>query len=305
MALPQAVEKAGKLADELHAAAYGTPEQPIVTPPAPPPPPIIAPSPKAENHEPLPTEDSWESRYKVLTGKYNAEVPRLAADNRTLKETVSQLTEKVTALARQNEDAQSRVPVEPLIKPEEVEEFGVPLVDMARRAGKEAVAQANAPFQRDLAQVREELTDLKKSAAEIQWQNFLDLVTQICPEWAQINVNDDFLTWMGGTDELSGMTRQDLLERATRAPPAPRAAPFFQTCKPANQPPPVTSRTAMEQHVVPDSSSRTVVPNGKTFITRSQIKAHYDNVRAGRVSAADEAAIEAEINAATIEGRII
>jgi hypothetical protein len=48
-----------------------------------------------------------------------------------------------------------------------------------------------------------------------------------------------------------------------------------------------------------------VVPTGKQFITRSQIKAHYDNVRAGRVSAADEVAIEAEIDAATIEGRII
>src|SRR6478735_5978176 len=141
MALPQAVERAEQLANKLHAEAYGTGDTPVVTAPpepiaiaVPAPAPTTPAQPAPATEHAAPPEDSWEAHYKVLTGKYNAEVPRLSADNRALKEAVTELTGKVGTLTKQIEDVQSKVPVEPLIKPEEVAEFGEPLVDMARRA---------------------------------------------------------------------------------------------------------------------------------------------------------------------------
>jgi len=103
MALPQAVERAGQLADQLFEEAYGKPGEapPATNGEAPPPAPAAAPPENgAQAPAAAPPEDSWESRYKVLTGKYNAEVPRLAADNRTLKETVGKLSEQVGTLTR-------------------------------------------------------------------------------------------------------------------------------------------------------------------------------------------------------------
>jgi len=240
----------------------------------------------------------------VLTGKYNAEVPRLAADNRTLKETVGALTGKVDELTKQLEDVQSKASVAPLISSEEIQEFGEPLVDMARRAGKEAAAQATAPMQRELAETKNELTDLKKSAKEIQWQNFIDLLTSLCGDWAQINVEPAFLDWLDGSDDLSGMTRQMLLDRAKDARDAPRVARFFLSWKEANQTKATDSRLALESHVVPDSSSRTVVPQGKERISRAQIAGFYAAWRRGEISDADAIVTEAEINAAGAEGRI-
>jgi len=304
--LPNAVERAEQRANELHAQTYGKPGEAPPQPAEPPPPiQVAAPEAPAEPAKPdTPPEDSWEARYKVLTGKYNAEVPRLAADNRTLKDTVGSLTEQVGKLTKQIEDVQSKVPAETFIKPEEIQEFGEPLVDMARRAAKEVMSQAQGPTQREMSEFRNELTDLKKTATEVQWQNFIDLLTNIVPDWAQINVNNDFLSWLDGVDEFSGAPRQVLLDRAKDARDAQRVARFFTGWKQANQNKATSSQNALEPHVVPDSSSRTVTPPGKQSITRGQIAAFYSDWRAGRIDDARAIVIEAEINAATAEGRV-
>jgi hypothetical protein len=309
MALPQAVERAGQLADQMYEQAYGKQgepngaQAPVVAEPSPAPAPA-APAAPPPAEPPAPAQDSWEARYKTLAGKYNAEVPRMAADNRTLKESVGTLTEQVGALTKQIAEQQSKIPMEPLIRPEEIQEFGEPLVDMARRAAKEVVAQAQGPMQRELDATRTELTDLKKSAGEIQWQNFIDLVSSLCPDWAQINVNPDFLSWLDGVDDFTGLPRQSLLDRAKDARDAPRVARFFQTWKQANQNRATDSRNALESQVVPDSSSRTVVPSGKQIYSRAQVKRFYDDWRSGRLTDAQAIVIEAELDAASREGRI-
>jgi hypothetical protein len=207
-------------------------------------------------------------------------------------------------LTKQIENVQTQVPIEPLIKPEEIEEFGEPLVDMARRAAREVMQQAQGPSSREVADIRSELTDLKKSAGEIQWQNFIDLLTSIAPDWAQTNVDVGFLEWLDGVDEFTGVTRQALLDRAKDARDAQRVARFFNGWKEANQNKAATSRNALEAQVVPDSSSRSVVPEGKQILTRGQIAQFYSDVRLGKYSDADVIAMEAEINAAVAEGRV-
>jgi hypothetical protein len=159
-------------------------------------------------------------------------------------------------------------------------------------------------MQRELTEVREQLTDLKKSSAEIQWQNFIDLLTNLQSDWAQINVDNDFLTWLDGVDDFAGVPRQVLLDRAKDARDAARVARFFATWKEGHQHKATTSRSAQESHVVPDSSSRTVVPSGKQFISRGQIQTFYADWRGGRIPEAEAIVMEAEINAAVAEGRV-
>ena len=316
MALPAAVERAGQLADELYEKVYGkqgeakaeeAPPQGDATnaavAPTQPAPTDNAPTSVAKTLPPAP-EETWESRFNVLNGKYSQEVPRYAAENRALRQEVGKLTEQVGTLTKQIEDVQSKVPTAPLISPDEVQEFGEPLVNMARRAGEEAAQRATQKSTSELKQVKDDLNDLKKSAAEIQWFNFIDLLTTLVPDWAQINVDARFLQWLTETDDLSGAPRQILLDNAKDARDATRAARFFTQWKAIGQQQAAVSRQAMEQQVVPDSSSRTVVPAGKQIITRPQIRQFYDNVRAGMYTPAEQAAYEAEIDAAMKEGRI-
>ena len=45
------------------------------------------------------SKDSWEQKYKTLQGMYNAEVPRLTAQNRELSSRVSQMEELLSNMS--------------------------------------------------------------------------------------------------------------------------------------------------------------------------------------------------------------
>jgi len=91
-------------------------------------------APAAPAATPSEGDEKWEARYKTLHGKYNAEVPRLHSALKERDSKLNSLTEEVEALKQ----ALAK-PKESLVKPEEVNEFGEPLVDLIRRAAREEV----------------------------------------------------------------------------------------------------------------------------------------------------------------------
>src|SRR5262252_1449572 len=194
MGIPAAVQRADELADKLYQEAYGKPEaaqkatEDVAPAPVTPQNPPTESAPSSDAKTPPTEPDTWEQRFKVLNGKYSAEVPRMAAENRTLRQEVGTLTESVGKLTKQLEDVTSKIPLTPLVKPEEVQEYGEPLMDVVGRRAQEVFAQQNQASARELSQVRNEVNDLKKSAAEIQWYNFIDLLTTMVPDWATANV---------------------------------------------------------------------------------------------------------------------
>src|SRR5947209_3842412 len=106
MPLPKSVMDAAARADELQ-KQYATQQQPAPeqTPsPAPengePPKETPAPAPEAPKPEAPSTEaaETWKKRFDVLSGKYNAEVPRLAAQLREASATIRSLTAEVEAI---------------------------------------------------------------------------------------------------------------------------------------------------------------------------------------------------------------
>src|SRR5207248_2233709 len=95
--LPQKIREAAERAEQIHRQVYGgntgseptpapvvdaapidAPQEPAVQEPAP-----VDPS-------PVPTVN-WEEKYKVLDGKYRAEVPRMAQEIRGLKDANEEL----------------------------------------------------------------------------------------------------------------------------------------------------------------------------------------------------------------------
>ena len=191
-----------------------------------------------------------------------------------------------------------------MVTPEEVVQFGEPLVDLARRVAQDVVNKTKGSSERELNEVRTELSDLKKSAGDIQWQNFIDLLTSIVPDWSTVNADADFLRWLDEMDTFSGAPRQALLDRARDARDAQRVALFFKTWKDANKTKAASSQGSMAQHAVPDSMARSVAPQGKPFFTRQSIQQFYSDWREGKLTDAVAIAKEAEIQAAVQEGRV-
>lgn len=305
MAIPRAVEAAAKRAEELHAQLYSQQNTEPPADPAPPTEPDTAPEdppadppaqdPVDQKKEEPPKEDPWEHKYKVMEGKYRAEVPRLAADNRDLRQKLDALTAQMESLKSQAEK-----PAQSLISPEDREKYGDDLLDVIKRAAQEQVAAKDA----EIAELKRRLDGVHQDTAKTAEVTFYDRLGELVPDWVAINADEGFLKWLDEYEEFTGKTRQELISDAESARDAVRVAKFFTKWKAEQTQSVAASQRALESQVVPDSNKVVKAPAGKRYFTRAEISKFYQAARRGEISSKDMVAMEAEIHAATLEGRI-
>lgn len=302
MSLPRAVLEAEEKANKLHEELLQRQQPPAegITPPNDPPPSDppaaeapVPPQPTNDSQTPPAPgqDDSWEHRFKVLQGKYNAEIPRLAGENKDLKAKLSELEVSLESLKNKPE---------PLVKPEEVAEYGEGLIDVVRRTAREELAQKDSEINALKAKI-ESLSNVTTQKVE---SDFFSSLTSMVPDWEQINQDPKFLSWLDQVDELTGDTRQSLLSRAEQSRDAARTAKFFSAFKKTSSTWAANSASALDQQVTPPTNKAPNAPPAKKVWTRAEVSDFYARVRRGDVSDADAIAIEADIHAAQIEGRL-
>jgi len=290
--LPRAVVAAEKRADEIlqeiekQSQMEQMPQPPVESQDPPTPQPTI-------DSPPPPQEESWEHRFKVLQGKYNAEVPRFAHENKDLKG-------RLQSLEDQLEEMKNAKPPELLVKPEEIEQYGEGLIDVARRVAREELASKDAM----IAKLKSEIDSVKSVQSHVVQDSFFRSLTEMVPDWEALNADTNFLNWLDGVDDLTGETRQALLGKAEQQRDPVRAAKFFNTFKKTSQSWAAQSAASMEQQIVPPTNQAPSTPQSKKIWTRAEITIFYDRVRRGSISDADAVAIEADIASASVEGRI-
>lgn len=310
MAIPRAVREAADKAEALHKQVYEAapsedPQPQPVADPVPEPTPEIQPEPNepATAVAPQPSElpdqqrkeDPWEHRYKVIEGKYRAEVPRLAADNRELRSQLEALQQELEGLK-----SQAAKPQQSLINAEDREKYGDDLLDVIKRAAQEQIAAKDA----EIESLKRRMDMVNQTTAKTVEVTFYDRLGQLAPDWVTINSDQDFLRWLDEYDELTGRTRQDLLSDAEAARDAERVARFFTKWKATQQKQSSAPNPALAAQVAPDANRVVTTPPGKRFFTRAEIRDFYARARRGDIPAKEMVAMESEIHAATIEGRI-
>lgn len=238
-------------------------------------------------------DDTWEHRFKVLQGKYNSEVPRFAHENKELKG-------RLDALQAELEVIKNAKPVEPLVKPEEIEQYGEGLIDVARRIAREEIAGK----QQEIDALKAQLTSVQTVTTNNVERDFFKSLAEMVPDWQQLNEDAGFLKWLEEVDELTGSKKFDLLSRAEQSRDAVRVAKFFQTYKKTSSSWAANSARSLEQQLVPDTAKTPESPPAKKIWTRPEISDFYNRLRRGVVSDKDAIAIEADITAAQLEGRI-
>jgi len=248
----------------------------------------VSPDPKTSDSK----DDSYEHRFKVLQGKYNSEVPRLSQENKELKATLKSLQEQVDELKTQ--------PAEPLVKQEEIDEYGEGLIDVARRIAQEELAKKDAKIKR----LEDKLDALEGTTTKTVEKDFYSTLSARVPEWEKINADKSFHKWLDEVDELAGYRRQDLLSQAEQARDADRVIKFFKAFEKTSKKQVADTNLALESQVSPTANRTPNAPAAKKIWTRAEISEFYRRVRAGQVSDKDVVTIEADIHAATIENRI-
>ena len=264
------------------------------------------------------TKDSWEQKYKTLQGMYNAEVPRMKAENRELSSRVTQMEQLLSTLNSQ--PAAQPVSSDPLITDKDVQEYG-DSIDVMRRAAREEVAQANnrvSQLEQQVMQMQTsvvpQMNQISHAQAESATNSFWARLSTIIPEWQDINNNGDFQSWLLDVDPLTGISRQTYLEDAQQNLDSNRVAQFFRSWQEANGTPVAqTNRKVpsdqLEKQVSPGrgrSGTNTMPSEGQTY-SPADIEVFFDAVRKGKYKGREEerGRIERDIFSAQREGRIV
>jgi hypothetical protein len=320
MALPQQVQNQIAAAEQLELqlsqpAETQAPEAPTPAPETPAAPDPAAPTP-APTPAPAPTHDdaAAEARYKVLQGKYNAEIPALHQQTRELNAQVARLT---AALQQQQESKPAPAPTElPGATPKDIDDFGGDMVGMVQRIAHSSISTLAVRIDNEFAKLRSELSHLTGRAQLTASQQFDKDLLAAVPDWAEVDAEPEWLTWLGEADPFTGIARQSLLTDAHQNLDAKRVAAIFNAYKatkpaapaaPETPAAPSVDRSALERQVAPNRASAQATPQQATVSvwTDAAIEAFYRDVKLGKFRGreTEQATIEADLNAAIAEGR--
>jgi hypothetical protein len=276
--------------------------------------PAAQPAPQPES--PAPRVD-WKQKYLVLKGKYDAEVPRYAHENRQLKAELDGANARLLSLTEVNARLQAGHP-----NPQAEPEFDPALTNLIDRTTAAKVDAATKPL-------RDQLAENEKDAAARRFDQFKNDVNDFVhdatgTDWSELEAHQDWQAYMRAVVPEAGEIRGILLNQAMQRGDAVRVAHFYTdffnrtrtSPAPAPAPAPAPSAPAVDPraHLVTPattaSASTPAVPQRRTY-TQAEVTRHYSEYGraqlAGNASLAERERLEIQdkdISQAAIEGRI-
>jgi len=207
-----------------------------------------------------------------------------------------------------------------LVTEDDRRNYGDDLIDLTKRAAREAVEP-------EINAVKQENQQLQQRLVQQQQQGVINALDGELTNWREINRSPRFRQWLSLPDIYSGVVRKQMLDAAFAAASAPRVLAFFKgfiadEVATGNIEPPVAleqptpaprvAAASLEQIAAPGrarpaSGGNTPAPaDDKPTFTRAQIAKFYSDVRAGvyRGRDADKNGTEQSIFLAQREGRV-
>jgi len=287
----EALEQADRQARTQAAAPVVNSAADLILPPNPqaaPATPQAAPAPVA----PAAPKEDFEHKYRVLQGMY-------AADVTQLKATVKDLTNHVQSLkARETTQTETK----PSVDPKDIEKFGDEMMEMVQRYVTGVAQQLDAR----IASLEATVNGVTQQTASSAEKAFYTLLTQLVPDWREVNVDERWLAWLGKVDPVYGVARQVALDHAFKSGDAQQVANVFNAFKsslPVAPPPP-----SLDSHITPEGAGNPAppAPVAKPILSERAITAFYNDVSRGKYVGREQeqAAIETSINEAVAEGRV-
>jgi hypothetical protein len=329
MALPKAVqqqlEEADRLVGQINGEEPGNPETGTNVKPSDPPqdlsqnqgnpsddsPPVVDEPVSTETKPNVVPDETWEKKYYVLQGKFDAEVPRLHSDLREMKMQIQQLLAD-NAMLREAKPAE--VPkAESLITDEDKEAFGPDLIDLIERATNSkvaALANREAELVREIKELKGQLGNVTERQVVSEKDRFLNGLAQQVPDWESLNVNPGFLAWLQEVDPVYGIPKQAALSNAYEGGDVARVATIFNSYKSMVAPKAPKAKTGqqeLQRQVAPTRTRSGTPPNSsesEQYFSHQDIEQFYTDWRRGVYDDAEAASMEKQIHAAAAEGRI-
>jgi hypothetical protein len=304
--LPDAVAAQLKVAEDLAAQFNTTPDPNAVVnldSPAPSPAPVVEPA-------PAPPED-FKAQYDTLSGKYNAEVPRLYGEVGDLKVKLAEAMTVINEFQRKiNEPV---IPAKPIEAPPGLTYLRKEMPELEEAINFLAEQKATQLI-KDTVDTRIKETDTKINNLETTTHKtaagtFYSVLKDKVANWMVINEDSSFLTWLDSVEPYSGMKKADLISLAYDNMDAERVATFFTDyLKSKGVAPAVMPTNDPSKFVAPPkpSGAEPQPSNDRDFITTNEISQFYNDVALGKYKGRDDErkTNEAKINNALATGKI-
>lgn len=297
-----------------------------VNPPAAPAAPAAAPPDNVtELHPdaPKPERTDWKQKYSVLKGKYDAEVPRLQGELRATQERLNSLEARLTAPPAEPKPAAPQA----TFTQAEIDEFGADLLDVIGRKAREIVQAEYVPLvtslKQEISSLEQQVGTTSQRVRKQEQNEVFALLNREVQDWESINKDPAFAEWLDQLDPFAGRSRKTMMLEAFNANDARRVKAFFTgflqenaavrpdpTVAPAAPAAPAATTLDLNQYVAPGTpkgGGQSGAPREKRTWTRPEISRFYSDVQKGhyRSRPEDKARIEADIVAATNDGRVV
>jgi len=237
--------------------------------------------------------EELENKYKVLQGKYNAEVPRLIERTKFLEGLLANMN---TSKQEAREE-----PEENLLNDPNIEELRKEYPTIYEGVMK-LVSSVQSKTEKQLSN---KIESSEAKALEERIRQFEMLMDARVKNWRVLNNDPDFLQWLSVRDKYSPYTRHQLLMEAHRNFDLETVAGFFEGFMEETRKPKLK-----ETYVAPGTSRRSSPSGGQSggeYLKKSDIIRFYNNVATGKVKLTPQEmkAEEARIEKALLEGRIV
>lgn len=185
-----------------------------------------------------PEDDRWEQRFRVLKGKYDAEVPRLHAAVRAKDQQLGELHQRLNDMEARMEAMNARGPKQggieehPEIDEEEIKQFGPDLYDFIQRAARKVaddiVRSREDRLTGQLNEVKQSTSQMRESMAKSEREKLIEYMNEHVSNWLEVNEDPKFIEWLDQYDPYAGEVRGKLLKQAFERNEAVRVANFFK-----------------------------------------------------------------------------
>lgn len=252
----------------------------------------------------------WEQRFKVLEGKYRAELPRLHEQNKELSERLDQAIKTMEAKSSEPQKTDSK-----LVTDADIEAYGSDLVDMVRRASREEfdalaqklVANLDARF----GDVQAKVTRTEQRIVKSDTDKFWEAITapDAVPDFDAVNDDPRWFAFLDARVPGTRFTRRAVAEDAISSLDAVALIEQVKAFKESLGIKPDATKTKTKPNLnsqVAPSSSRASTPSdttGKVWSGQEYANA-LDHRNLQRMTREDYEALVSEAETALAEGRV-
>lgn len=276
--------------------------------------------------EPKPERTDWKQKYSVLQGKYDAEVPRLSESLRNANTRIDGLEDRLVNAAAPTPDPEPKPRTD--FTAEEVADYGEDLLEIIGRKARSIVEEEYLPrittLTTEVGQLKVQLGETGQRVAHQETNEVFTQLDATVKDWRKVNIDPDFHIWLDQLDPFSGDTRKNLMLNAFNRRNAHQVKAFFDkyaeenaaiipgsaAVQPSGQGGDTPTATLdLNDYIAPGSprsGGDVGAPKDKRIWLHAEIGSFYSDVQKGHYKnrLEDKARIEADIVAATREGRI-